>query len=229
MASLFPLTPYPALRSHSCVALSSVTAKALPWYHIFCTLSMYNFTVGGVQFLPTALFNQLRRGCSTSNGQGVQLGRYIQYTRIISFGMQISHFWISNISRELLPFIYPINPQTLTNQHMYVIWAHFAFNDFYSFPLAKLTDFFDLYSLSFIEYFSPGANTIWYMQFHSVCAKLLLSMVTFFIVLGWQVDFITYLEDFFSPVNLFSTTRLSRGFRDTRRDCYKSVICSSPW
>ena len=38
---------------------------------------MYNFTVGGVQFLPTALFNQLRRGCSTSNGQGVQLGRYI--------------------------------------------------------------------------------------------------------------------------------------------------------
>ena len=43
---------------------------------------MYNFTVGGVQFLPTALFNQLRRGCSTSNGQGVQLGRYIH---IISF------------------------------------------------------------------------------------------------------------------------------------------------
>ena len=41
---------------------------------------MYNFTVGGVQFLPTALFNQLRRGCSTSNGQGVQLGRYIQYS-----------------------------------------------------------------------------------------------------------------------------------------------------
>ena len=39
---------------------------------------MYNFTVGGVQFLPTALFNQLRRGCSTSNGQGVQPGRYIQ-------------------------------------------------------------------------------------------------------------------------------------------------------
>ena len=26
-----------------------------------------------------------------------------------------------------------------------------------------------------------GANTIWYLQFHFVCAKLLLSMVTFFI------------------------------------------------
>ena len=39
---------------------------------------MYNCAVGGVQFPPTALFNKTRRGCSTSNGRGVQLGRYIQ-------------------------------------------------------------------------------------------------------------------------------------------------------
>lgn len=42
MASLFPLTPYPALRSHSCVALSSVTAKALLWYHTTDNLSIFN-------------------------------------------------------------------------------------------------------------------------------------------------------------------------------------------
>ena len=40
---------------------------------------MYNLADEGVQFSPTQLFNQTRRGCSTSNGQGVQLGRYIQY------------------------------------------------------------------------------------------------------------------------------------------------------
>lgn len=65
MASLFPLTPYTALRSHSCVALSSVTAKALLWYHTFRPLSMYNFTVGGVQLH--------RRGCSVStDGTGMR-------------------------------------------------------------------------------------------------------------------------------------------------------------
>ena len=42
---------------------------------------MYNCAVGGVQFPPTALFNQTRRGCSTSNGQGVQLERYIHKRR----------------------------------------------------------------------------------------------------------------------------------------------------
>ena len=39
---------------------------------------MYNLADEGVQFSPTQLFNQTRRGCSASNGQGVQLGRYIQ-------------------------------------------------------------------------------------------------------------------------------------------------------
>ncbi|MBS6462683.1 MAG: hypothetical protein KH352_04710, partial [Ruminococcus sp.] len=35
-----------------------------------------------VQFSPTQLFIQSRRGCSASNGQGVQLGRYIQETEV---------------------------------------------------------------------------------------------------------------------------------------------------
>lgn len=39
---------------------------------------MYNLADEGVQFSPTQLFSQSRRGCSASNGQGVQLGRYIQ-------------------------------------------------------------------------------------------------------------------------------------------------------
>ena len=38
---------------------------------------MYNLADEGVQFSPTQLFSQMRRGCSASNGQGVQLGRYI--------------------------------------------------------------------------------------------------------------------------------------------------------
>ena len=40
---------------------------------------MYNLADEGVQFSPTQLFSQMRRGCSASNGQGVQLGRYIQF------------------------------------------------------------------------------------------------------------------------------------------------------
>ena len=39
---------------------------------------MYNIADESVQFSPTQLFIQSRRGCSASNGQGVQLGRYIQ-------------------------------------------------------------------------------------------------------------------------------------------------------
>ena len=40
-----------------------------------------------------------------------------------------------------------------------------------------------------------------------------------FFTFDWQVKLIiTYLEDFFSSVNLFRTTRLSRGFRDTKND-----------
>lgn len=69
-----------------------------------------------------------------------------------------------------------------------------------------------------------GANTIWYLQFQPVCAKLLLFMGAFFIdksskyvfSFDWQVDLIiSYLEDFASSVNLYRTTRLSRGFRLT--------------
>ena len=39
---------------------------------------MYNLADEGVQSSPTQLFSQMRRGCSASNGRGVQPGRYIQ-------------------------------------------------------------------------------------------------------------------------------------------------------
>ena len=39
---------------------------------------MYNCSVASVQFSPTALFSHMRRWCPTTNGQGVQLRRYIQ-------------------------------------------------------------------------------------------------------------------------------------------------------
>ena len=40
-----------------------------------------------------------------------------------------------------------------------------------------------------------------------------------FFSFDWQVELIiSYLEDFASPVNLFGTTRLSRGFRYTKTE-----------
>ena len=51
---------------------------------------MYNLADEGVQFSPTQLFNQTRRGCSTSNVQGVQLGRYIHTERdAFSYGFRM--------------------------------------------------------------------------------------------------------------------------------------------
>ena len=71
-----------------------------------------------------------------------------------------------------------------------------------------------------------GAKTMWYLQFHDVCAKILLSMVSFFIdnppfvffSFDWQV-YSNYITNggFFSSVNLYRTTRLSRGFRYTKK------------
>ena len=43
---------------------------------------MYNCSVAGVQSSPTALFSHMRRGCSTTNGLGVQPGRYIHRSLI---------------------------------------------------------------------------------------------------------------------------------------------------
>lgn len=79
MASLFPLTPYPALRSHSCVALSSVRLKHYydTIYFALCQCTtlpsrVYSFSVEGVQLrrrhcsIPAfLLFSFKRSGCST--------------------------------------------------------------------------------------------------------------------------------------------------------------------
>ena len=54
---------------------------------------MYNLADEGVQFSPTQLFSQMRRGCSASNGQGVQLGRYIHLS-----SMPVA---LSNVSEAL--------------------------------------------------------------------------------------------------------------------------------
>ena len=57
--------PYTALRSLLSVALSSVMAKSIfSIPHKTSLLSMYNYAVEGVQFVPTALFNQSRRRSS---------------------------------------------------------------------------------------------------------------------------------------------------------------------
>ena len=77
-----------------------------------------------------------------------------------------------------------------------------------------------------------GAKTIWYLQFHDVCAIILLSMGSFFIdkssnvffILTGRSSYYNTLEDFSSPVNLFGTTRLSRGFRVTRKDQANGLV-----
>lgn len=77
MASLFPLTPYTALRSHPALPYPPLRLKHYHDTKKIHPLSMYNLADEGVQFSPTQLFSQMRPGCSASNGRGVQLGRYI--------------------------------------------------------------------------------------------------------------------------------------------------------
>ena len=138
------------------------------------------------------------------------------------------YFW--NISNALFPLRYPMNPETLILGGILTkicIWSGHTSPSIISTPfhwhncrnISRISNRFSQKN-TFHLYF--GANSIWYLQFQLVCAKLLLSMVTFFIdksskcvfLFDWQVKLIiTYLENFFSSVNLFWTTPLWRGFR----------------
>ena len=64
MASLFPITSYPALVSVLTIALSSVTAKALLWYHNIRDLSMYNIQTILFNLSADGTVQLLRRHCS---------------------------------------------------------------------------------------------------------------------------------------------------------------------
>ena len=68
---------------------------------------MYNIADESVQFSPTQLFIQSRRGCSASNGQGVQLGRYIQSK--ITAGRLYPYYTFSHRELILLRQIYIIS------------------------------------------------------------------------------------------------------------------------
>ena len=80
-----------------------------------------------------------------------------------------------------------------------------------------------LFSLknTFLLYF--GANTMWYLQFHVVCAKLFVSVVCSGMTVllmcflrNWQVTLLLYTLGVFlygSSLKLFGTMRLSRGFQ----------------
>ena len=61
---------------------------------------MYNIADESVQFSPTQLFIQSRRGCSASNGQGVQLGRYIQLKSATA--MSISLLYLARYLRSIV-------------------------------------------------------------------------------------------------------------------------------
>ena len=79
---------------------------------------------------------------------------------------------------------------------------------------------------TFLLYF--GAKTMWYLQFHFVCAKLLLALFSFifnvllmwfFVATGRSLLYYTTLGVFISdsPVNLYGTPRLSWGFLYTTK------------
>ena len=128
------------------------------------------------------------------------------------------YFW--NISNALFPLRYPMNPETLILGGILTkicIWSGHTSPSIISTPfhwhncrnISRISNRFSQKN-TFHLYF--GANTIWYLQFQLVCAKLLLSVVTFFIdksskyvfLFDWQVKLIiTYLENFFHRLTSF--------------------------
>ena len=141
------------------------------------------------------------------------------------------HFW--KINSVLFPFRYPINPETLILGRILTnicMWSGHTSPSIISTPF----HWHNCLNISLIAWrFSSkntfrlyfGANTMWYLQFHFVCARLFVFIFSFFkdkssscVFCGWQTTFILpHEEDFFSPVNLSWTTRLSRGFHYTRK------------
>jgi len=94
---------------------------------------MYNCSVAGVQSSPTALFSHMRRGCSTTNGQGVQLRRYNQYfvrldgeTRTVDISTElIGYFKIKNSAGNYLTYADQIDSAvsvTAANDSATQIW-----------------------------------------------------------------------------------------------------------
>ena len=75
---------------------------------------MYNLADEGVQFSPTQLFIQSRRGCSASNGQGVQLGRYIHPGAFFIVYCVADFALRGNPLRLLSAYFHPQNFQNLS-------------------------------------------------------------------------------------------------------------------
>ena len=115
---------------------------------------------------------------------------------------------------------------------MYVIRAFLTFYDFYVLSPALFVQYFPLFkSLSFTKmpFLFFGANTLWYLQFHFVCAKLFASTLLCGMVvilrfvsvsfIDWQVaNCMTQIGGFFSWLTSLEPTRLSRGF------LYKKIV-----
>ena len=117
------------------------------------------------------------------------------------------------MSNALLPLRYPIKPETLILGGMLTniwIWSGHTSPSIISTPfhwhncrsISRISKRFSSKN-TFLLYF--GANTMWYLQFHFVCAKLLVSMRSFFIDkssdcvwFDWQVvPILSQSEDFF--------------------------------
>ena len=94
------------------------------------------------------------------------------------WGRNFAHLW--NIIRLLFPFKYPINPETLILGGILTgicIWSGHISPSVSSTPfhahsfrnISLISNLFSAKNTS-LRYF--GANTMWYLQFHFVCAKL---------------------------------------------------------
>ena len=78
-----------------------------------------------------------------------------------------------------------------------------------------------------------GANTMWYLQFQLVCAKLLLSCIADLLLLSLcscQTALILYQKEYFCvPLKLFWTPDTIRGFRLTEKNPDTCVSGFSHW
>ena len=140
-----------------------------------------------------------------------------------------------NIIKLLFPFKYPMDPATLILGGMLTymcIWSGHTSPSMISAPFhwhnfLSISRISNLFSSKNTFRLYLGANTMWYLQFHFVCAKLFTMLSCYCIMISsdcvfgdWQVFFYCTQSEFFClphRLSLFWTPRLSRGFRFTRK------------
>ena len=119
---------------------------------------------------------------------------------------------------------------------MYMIRTYLCFDNIHLFPITQFSQYFPYFCSEFSIEHHPSifrSNTIWYLQFHVVCAKLLLSFILndlllIFVQLPDRTSIISKGVLFsYATLKLFLNPRHSRGFSlHNNESCY-TKLCSS--